>query len=138
MMGILLDSSALYALADQHDKWHKAMASAIESQAGERVVPMTVLTEACYMIDTHLGPAAERRLIRAIIGGEFLLEGLGMPDLVRAERLLEKYADADIGLVDASIVALAERLNIQSIATTDRRHFRLFRPRHCRAFHLLP
>lgn len=88
MIGTLMDSSALYALADQHDKWHKAMAQAVAAQAGDRVVPVTVLPEACYMIGTHLGPAAERRLVRAVIGGEFALEAVDVPDLVRAERLL--------------------------------------------------
>ena len=138
MIGTLLDSSALYALADQHDGWHKAMARAIEARPGERVVPITVLTEAAYMIGTHLGPAAEHRLIRAIIAGEFVLEAVDLPDLSRAATVLEKYADAEIGLVDASIVAVAERLKLTTIATTDHRHFRLFRPRHCRAFVLLP
>jgi uncharacterized protein len=138
MIGTLLDSSALYALADQHDKWHKAMARAVETQPGERIVPVTVLTEASYMIGTHLGPAAERRLIRAVIAGEFLLEGLGMHDLGRVGALLAKYVDADIGLVDATVVALAERLKITTIATTDHHHLRLIRPRHFTAFTLIP
>ena len=138
MIGVLLDSSALYALADQHDRWHKPMTVAVEGEPGDRIVPVTVLPEACYMIGSHLGPPAERRLVHAVIAGECLLEGLERADLIRAEQLLEKYADADIGLVDASLVAIAERLKISRIATTDHRHFRLFRPRHCRAFTLLP
>jgi hypothetical protein len=138
MMALLLDSSALYALADRHDRWHDPMARAVEAQPGERVVPVTALTEACYMLGTHLGPAAERRLVRAAVAGEVLLDGPTTADLARAERVLEKYADADVGLVDASIVAVAERLKIVTIATTDRRHFHLFRPRHCRAFTLIP
>jgi len=40
--------------------------------------------------------------------------------------------------VDASIVAVGERLRINTILTTDRRHFSLFRPRHCRSFTILP
>lgn len=138
MTGTLVDSSALYALADQHDKCHKAMARAVEVQPGDRVVPVTVLTEAAYMIGTYLGPAAERRLVRAIIAGEFILEAVDMPDLARAAHVLETYADAEVGLVDASIVAVAERLRMTTLATTDHRHFRLFRPRHCRAFSLIP
>jgi predicted nucleic acid-binding protein len=90
------------------------------------------------MVGRHLGPAAERRLVRAAVAGEVLLDGPTTADLARAERVLEKYADADVGLVDASIVAVAERLKITTIATTDHRHFRLFRPRHCRAFTLVP
>jgi predicted nucleic acid-binding protein len=138
MPGILLDTSALYAIADRDDKWHKAMVAAIGGRAGDRVVPVSVLIETCYLIGSHLGQAAERQLIRATIRGEFLLEGLNLRDLERAEAILQKYADANIGFVDASIVAVAERLKIHSIVTTDRRHFRLFRPKHCRTFELLP
>jgi predicted nucleic acid-binding protein len=52
--------------------------------------------------------------------------------------VLQKYADANIGFVDASIVAIAERLDVRTIATTDRRHFSMFRPKHCRGFELVP
>lgn len=138
MPGLLLDSGALYALADRDDKWHARMVGALEGHPGDRVVPVTVLTEACYLLNTHLGIAAERRLIRAILGGELLLEGVILSDLGRADQVLQKYSDANIGLVDATVVAIAERLGIRTVATTDRRHFSLFRPKHCRAFELLP
>jgi uncharacterized protein len=36
--------------------------------------------------------------------------------------------------VDASVVAIAERLGIQEVATVDRRHFSVVRPRHTAAF----
>ena len=44
----------------------------------------------------------------------------------------------EIGFVDASLVAVAERLKIDTIATTDRRHFQIIRPKHTRAFNLVP
>lgn len=138
MDGILLDTSAIYAIADRDDKWHGPMVAAVEARATERIVPITVLTEACYLLSTYLGSAAERRLIQATIGGEFLLEGVNLQDLERAQAVLGTYANANIGFVDASIVAIAERLKIRVVATTDRRHFRMFRPKHCRSFELLP
>ena len=138
MPGILVDSSGLYAIADRDDKWHHAMVAAVEERRGDRIVPVSVLTEACYLIGSHLGAAAERHVIRATIRGELFLEGLSLQDLERAEGVLQKYADASIGFVDASIVAVAERLKIRTIATTDRRHFTLLRPKHCRAFELIP
>ena len=138
MAGILLDTGALYAIADRDDRWHKAMVRAVETRLVDRIIPVSVLTEACYLIGTHLGPVAERRLIRATIDGELLLEGLSLRDLDRVEDVLKKYADANIGFVDATIVAIAERLKVRTVVTTDRHHFRLFRPRHCRAFDLLP
>jgi predicted nucleic acid-binding protein len=52
--------------------------------------------------------------------------------------LMATYEDAPIGFVDASLIATAERLDITSVLTTDRRHFSFVRPRHVRAFRLLP
>ena len=40
--------------------------------------------------------------------------------------------------VDASLVAVAERLKLKSLVTTDRRDFRRVRPKHVAAFDLLP
>lgn len=52
--------------------------------------------------------------------------------------LTERYADLGLGGTDASVVAIAERLGIDRIATLDRRHFSVVRPRHIEAFQLLP
>ena len=41
-------------------------------------------------------------------------------------------------MVDASVVALAERRGLEVIATLDQRHFRAVRPRHVPAFTLVP
>jgi uncharacterized protein len=54
------------------------------------------------------------------------------------EQLLRRYEDAEIGFVDATVVAIAERLKIRRILTTDRRDFSLIQPRHCKQFELLP
>jgi len=43
-----------------------------------------------------------------------------------------------LGLVDASVVAVAERLGVTSIATLNARDFHVVRPRHAEAFTLLP
>jgi uncharacterized protein len=52
--------------------------------------------------------------------------------------LVEQYADLPLGAVDASVIALAERLGIPEVATLDRRHFSVVRPLHVPTFHLLP
>lgn len=52
--------------------------------------------------------------------------------------LVERYADFPLGGSDASVIAIAERLSITTILTTDRRHFAAVRPAHIEAFTLLP
>ena len=59
-------------------------------------------------------------------------------DLLRTAEILEVYQDSRIDFVDASVMAIAERLEIVKILTLDRRDFQLFRPRHCQFFQILP
>jgi predicted nucleic acid-binding protein len=59
-------------------------------------------------------------------------------DLVRMSNLVEQYASLPLGAVDASVIAIAERLDIAEVATLDRRHFTVVRPAHIGSFILLP
>jgi predicted nucleic acid-binding protein len=56
----------------------------------------------------------------------------------RVAELVEQYADLPLGTSDASVIALAERLEVEEIATLDLRHFTVVRPRHVKALPLLP
>lgn len=135
---VLVDTGILYAMADIDDDWHKPIKVFLKTTKDILIVPITVLPEICYLLNTHLGHEAERRLISSIIQGELRIEGLTNDDFRRSFQLLETYSDANIGFVDASMVAIAERLNIRRILTTDRKHFSIIRPRHCLIFNLLP
>jgi predicted nucleic acid-binding protein len=64
--------------------------------------------------------------------------GLELDDLRRMADLMDTYADLPLGTVDAAVITAAERLGITTIATLDRRHFHVVRPRHTAAFALLP
>ncbi len=101
-------------------------------------VPVMVLPEADYLVANRLGVRVELAMLRAIVGGKFRLAPVTADDLSRCVELIEQYADSDIGLVDASLVAVAERLRITRILTLDRRHFRMLRLRHCDAFEFVP
>ncbi len=90
------------------------------------------------MIDRQIGPAAEAALYRSIAAGDLNVEQLTAEDWERVAELVERYADLDLGGVDASVVAVAERLGVHEIATLDRRDFSVVRPRHIDAFDLLP
>jgi predicted nucleic acid-binding protein len=51
---------------------------------------------------------------------------------------MKRYAGANLGFVDASVAATAERLKIAMLLTTDRRHFSIIMPAHCERFNLVP
>ena len=134
MPPILVDTGPLYAMADRDDDWHLRVVRFLERSRDELLVPVTVLPEAAYLLAAHLGLEAERKLVQSIVGGELAVEELTLQDLKRALELLRRYEDARIGFVDATVVAIAERLKIHRILATDRRDFSLVRPRHCKEF----
>jgi predicted nucleic acid-binding protein len=101
-------------------------------------VPVTVLPELAYLVGSRLGPPAEVALARALADGEFLVEPLESDDLGRIADLTQAYADMPLGFTDASLIAVAERLDAPAVLTTDRRHFGSVRPVHRRRFELLP
>ena len=138
MIQILVDTGPLYAMADQDDGWHDRIREFLTTMPVQLVVPVTVLPEVCYLISAHLGASAELHFARSVQRGEMKLEFLKKEDITRTVEVMDKYLDADLGFVDASLVALAERLKIREILTTDRRHFSLIRPRHCASFVLKP
>ena len=58
--------------------------------------------------------------------------------MMRAAEIIRQYADAKFDVVDAPIMATAERLNVTTILTLDQRDFLMFRPEHCTSLELLP
>jgi predicted nucleic acid-binding protein len=63
---------------------------------------------------------------------------LAAGDWLRIAELVATYRDLPMGTVDASVIAAVERLGLSEIATVDRRHFGVVRPRHVDAFTLVP
>ena len=137
-MPAIVDTSALVALLRASEPQHAAVAAAIAAERGSLVVPLTVVVEAAQMVGSRLGPAAESAWLRGLAAGPWAIEPSAVPDLERAAELIDRHREADIGFVDATIVAMAERLGSTRLYTLDRRDFSLIRPRHVAAFELLP
>ena len=86
----------------------------------------------------RVGAVAASAFVERITTSELRWEFLSRDDFPRIVELMRQYADSNIGFVDASIVAVAERLGVSRLLTLDRRHFGLIRPRHCPALEILP
>ena len=110
----------------------------VTSTTESLVVPITVLPEADYLITKYLGVQAAIGVLMSVVAREYHLESVTEADLPRILDLMRQYADSNIGFVDASIVAVAERLGIRRVLTLDRRHFGAIRPHHCPALDILP
>lgn len=135
---VIVDTGIIYALADVKDSWHKKSVEFLNGFNGRLIVPSMVIPEACYLLNTYLGQNAELGFINSISNRELAVEHFNSEDLTRCIALLKKYNDLNLGFVDASVIATAERLKICKIMTTDKRHFSVVRPKHCEALILLP
>jgi predicted nucleic acid-binding protein len=135
-MPLLVDTGVLYALADRRDAWHRRVVAHLNRFPKPLLAPVTILPEVAYLLRERIGAHAERALVSSVARGEVVVEELGARDWKRVESLMATYEA--LGLVDASVVAIAERLKLQQIATTDRRHFHLVRPAHVAHFELVP
>ena len=137
-MVILADTGPLVALADQADSYHETVKKYVSSHSDTWILPAPVVTETSIVILDRLGASAELVFLRSLAAKEMLVEQVSDPDLDRAIEILEQYRDAAFGMVDATTMAIAERLKIEVILTLDRRDFGIYRPKHCAAFRLVP
>jgi uncharacterized protein len=109
----------------------------LESHPGPLIVPTLVVTEVVYLIGTRLGVEAEVRFLGDLASGTFTVEPVRPAEWLRIAELVATYQDLPLGTVDASVVALAERLEVIDLATIDLRHFTIVRPRHAPAFNIV-
>ena len=135
---LIVDTGPLLAAADSSDAHHEACRLLLETHPGPLVTNALVIAEAAYLIARQLGPGADALLFDSITDGTLGIEDLSLGDWARAGELVRQYADLRLGGTDASIVAIAERLGAATIATVNRRDFAVVRPRHVKAFELLP
>jgi hypothetical protein len=137
-VGLIADTSAIVAAYDADDVNHIPVRAVLERESGPILVPSVILAEVDYMLRRFLGIDAELDFLNALETGSFTLELFTLDDLGRSIALIEKHRGVDLGLADAGIAAIAERLKIQRILTLDERDFRLMRTRRGEPFMILP
>lgn len=137
-MALILDTGPLYASLDRSDADHNACRRLIEASEETLLIPSPVLVEVDYLIHKRLDPGVLSALLDDIAAGAYLIEDVQTVDYGRINEICVGYADMDVGFVDASVLAITERLGEPKLATLDQRHFRAMRPRHVSSLLLLP
>jgi predicted nucleic acid-binding protein len=134
-MYAIVDTGPLYAAVDADDEDHEACVEALRTPGLRLVIPAMCIAEATYLIGSRMGARVEAAFLRGLEG--FDVEAPRPEDLVRMSELVEQYASFPLGGTDASVIALAERLDTDLVITLDRRHMSVVVPRH-RMLRLLP
>lgn len=117
---LLCDTGALLDYLVEGSADHQAFREAID-RARTRYVPGLVLAEVDYFLREER--PAMRALLADLVRGAFTYAPPSLPILVRAMEIDRRYAELELGLVDASVIALAEELDVTRIATRDIRDF---------------
>ena len=135
---LLCDTGVLLAAGNVKDQAHTACVRLLRQAAGPLLVPSPVLGEIGYLLQSRVGPQAEVTFLRSFGDDGFRVAEVQDQDTQRMAELVETYLDLPLGIVDAAVIAIAERLQLTEIGTLDHRHFAVVRPRHTEAFTLLP
>jgi len=135
---VIVDTSALLAFFDTDEPDHETVSAVLGRATELLVVSPYVIAELDYLVASRLGVSAELAVLRELTGGAWDLPTIDIEELVRACAVIERYADQDIGVADASNVILAERYGTRTIVTLDRRHFDVLRPLSGGRFRILP
>lgn len=138
---IVCDTGPLVAAALSNDDHHRECVDLLTGLhlAGRQIlVPGPVVAEVGYLLGREAGTRVEAMFLRSLADRELQSADLSTTDYQRMAELVDQYGDLPLGTTDAAVIALAERLRVSEVATLDRRHFTVVRPRHVAAFTLLP
>ena len=120
----IVDAGPLYAAADIADSDHAAALTVLGRPDLQLVIPALAPAEAIYLVERRFGSRVAANFLRGL--ASFDVEAPAPEDRPRIAEHVEQYADFPLGSTDASVVALAARLETDVVITLDRRHFSAF------------
>ena len=118
---ITLDTSAIYSRLSLSDSHHATTNTLLAAERGPLIIPISILSELAYLIESRHGQMALDQFLRDVDRGVYLLD-CGDRDVPRIRELVMRYIDLPLGFADASVIACAERRGGR-ILTYDFRHF---------------
>ena len=120
---IVVDTGAMLALLDASEDYHAVVKDLYDENPDGWILPWAILPEVDYLVAAHLGAKAQNVFLADLADGAFSVEWGRDDDLAVARRIHTRYRSLRLGLVDAVVIATAERLKTDAIATLDLRHF---------------
>ena len=131
-----MDADPLAALLNDRDQYHALCRAEAATLRGPFFTSWPVVTEAAYMLRGQ--PSAVASLLGRIAIGKIRLLAIDAAEMPKLMELLSKYADQGFDLADATLMYLADREQIETVFTIDRRHFSVYRGSAGQALSLRP
>jgi predicted nucleic acid-binding protein len=121
---IVVDTGGVLALLDRDDRHHTTVRDLFDAEGQDWILPWAILPEVDYLAGKYLGRHVADMFVKDLREGLFRVDSSFGRDILRAQEIIAKYHDLGLGLVDAVVMAEAERHGARAIVTTDLRHFR--------------
>jgi uncharacterized protein len=135
-MRVLADTGPLVAIVSPDDRFHELCVRTLETLPGPVLTCWPVITEAAWLLREF--PLGFERLLRSINEGFLEILPVAGKESESVVQVMKKYASLQAQFADAMLVYLANRENIETILTLDRRDFSVYRLAHKKPFRLLP
>jgi uncharacterized protein len=136
MTRVLVDTGPLVAILSPRDEYHEACVATLRNLAGPLFSCWPVITEAAWLL--RKWPRAVQQLLRSIDGELLEVLPLAGREGNEVSALMKRYEEIRPQVADASLIYLANREQIDTIFTLDRRDFSIYRSGRRRPFRLLP
>ena len=137
---IFTDSGAIYAIFDKNDSNHlKASLFFKNNIKKDKFLIITpVLVECWFLIESRLGNYYSQKFLDSVNKNIFLLKETDYMDFINALKIIEKFSDSKIGLVDALSFSYIERNKINNAFTFDKKHYFLYKNKSIKELKILP
>lgn len=127
MTTALIDAGPIIAYFDQSDNWHNDASAFIDAFSGQFVTTTAVITEVMWQLRADY--RVQNEFLHRVSLGVFQDEPLTGEDFARIVELNAQYSDQRADFADLSLLAIAERLNVDRIVSIDS-EFDYYRRRH--------
>jgi len=133
---VLIDTGPMVALFSEDDEHYQRCSDALTALTPPLFTCWPVVAEAAWLLRKR--PDTLQKLFHSFDGGLFALLTLDATDLPAIAAMMKRYESSGLQFADAALAHLADRENIRSVFTTDRRDFSIIRLKRNRTLKLLP
>lgn len=135
-MRVLTDTGPLVAILSPSDQYHEVCLQTVQGLRGPLLTCWPVIAEAAWLLQR--APLGFEKLLRGISEGVVEILPVAGKESTAIADIMKQYRTLRSQFADAMLVYLANRENIKTIFTLDRRDFSVYRRARKGAFRIVP
>ena len=133
---ILIDTGPIVAFFDKDDRFHAVCTDILKEIHEPLMTTWPVITECFFLLDFSW--QVQEDLWTFLLRGGIDIHPLQKEHRMKCRDLMKRYHDLPMDLADATLVALADALNVSKVFTLDHKDFSVYRFQQKKQFTLIP